>query len=470
MDESQPDITKPKRSFLVWLLSWKVLLPTFILMAVIITPLIIRQYHLAQIPPIEEPFNLKKYGTVAITDAENGYVEYKLAVSKLVLMPKLPTAKTEKLFYEENWGEVIPEARKWLVDNQEALMIWKRGTEKPKYLVVQPLDLSAKIPIEVQMEEVRIARTFMRLAILNILQLKSEGKQAESAIWIRALYRFGCQYGQNNVFLYRLIGQTFRIKAMSQYLDWLENPAVTHKMIKQALLNLKVDAIIIPSISETIRSEYYSILHYDDLAMEYKKDHWEENNRTTKTNRYIWELEYFMEGEPEKNVRLIKHAIANWLPDCDKPRHMRPTRTPRLYFFDTSSSLIPAHDLESIIYRSTYSAQPIDRLATIFDIQEESLTKNRILKIILAAHIYQRKHGHFPASTAELLAEGDLKKMPLDATKPIKTEITYRHSKGFTVVYIVREGFADDGGLNAELYHPGPNLGYILEGKKKSSP
>ncbi len=93
MNNKPISTTNQKRPFWLRLMSWKVLTPFFILLLILAFPLVVRQHYLSQVPYVDDPFDVKEIETVAITNAENGFIEAQQAFAKLVpfIKPKTTT-------------------------------------------------------------------------------------------------------------------------------------------------------------------------------------------------------------------------------------------------------------------------------------------------------------------------------------------------------------------------------------------
>ncbi len=462
MNEPPPSSTKPKHSFWLRLISWKVLLPLSLLLVVVSTPFIVRLYYLSQVPLAEISFDLEKYATVYITDKENGYIEYKQAVAKLVMSSKPKGVDDLDLAYDEkDWSHATPAVKKWLKDNQMALAIWKKGTEKTRFLPWQPQENSAKKYLNFA----KTCRVLDTLVILNAKRLAYEGKLEESKEWLQAMFLFGCRGSQHTEFFTRLLLDSSCYRSVYQTFGWANDSRVTLTQLQQAMHDYTQNELQVVPFSTSLKYSYFSSKEFY-LSGEFKK--WCEETPPVKgsfSQRTIWDIKFFMQGEPERSWRLQKHAIANLLSEIDKPIFDQSPQTIKYHFFKNLSNTLSADKLETIIQQSKYMSENFLLNGTVSLIYQRRKTRRRILQVVLAAQIYKRKHGKFPATTVDLLAEGDLKTMPLDTTKRVKTEITYRHKKGLTAVYIVKDGCIDHGGVDASWYNPKKDYGYVLEGR-----
>ncbi|VAX35765.1 hypothetical protein MNBD_PLANCTO02-1646 [hydrothermal vent metagenome] len=462
MNELPPNSTKPKYSFWLRLISWKVLLPLFLLFVIVSTPFIVRLYYLSQVPLAEISFDLKKYATVNITDEENGYIEYKEAVAKLVMSSKPKGGDDLDIAHDEkDWSHATPAIKKWLKDNQKALAIWKKGTGKTRFLSKQPQENSTKQFLE----SVKISYTLNTLIILNAKRLAYEGKLEESKEWLQAMFLFGCQWGQHTDLSIRLCWDSSCYRSVYQTFGWANDSRVTRAQLQQAMRDCIQNELQVVPLSTSLKYGYFSSKEFY-LFGEFKK--WCEETSSVKGGffqRAIWDIKFFIQGEPERSWRLQKHAIVNLLSEIDKPIFDQSLQTIKYHFFKNLSNTLSADKLETIIQQSKYTSKYFFLDGTVSLIYQRRKTRRRILQVVLAAQIYKRKHGKFPATTADLLAEGDLKTMPLDTTKRVKIEITYRHKKGLTAVYIVKDGCTDHGGVDASWYNPERDYGYVLEGR-----
>ena len=471
--------TKQKHSLWLRLLSWKVLIPFFLLLGVLATPFVVRQYHLSQVPYIGDPFDLEKHGTVVITEEENGYVEYKLGHAKLKSKSQPRLIRTQDgettnpfdfLFIEQDWSHATPAVKKWLHINQEALAIWKKGTSKPKFFPVQPKDF--KVDEEIS-ERIDDSSLFHILALLQARKLAFEGKLEQAQEWHRAIFLFGCQLHQYTGLYEQYAAYFYCYNYPEQQIWWANHADVTIAQLKRLLQNLKDDEKLVVPLSTILRHEYYWYKNSDVLNSIEESSRIMDGIEQDYSFQYLkWKLEFFMKGEPDRCWNLHQLAFDNLLAGVDKPISQQIPATAKFNFFINPSlkthfpSGFSANDLEKLIEQSQYASNYLNPTGHLAFKRKESITKRRILQVLIAAKIYKKKFGFFPQSKVELLSESDLNTMPLDATKMNDTEITYRHTQGFTAVYIIRTGKLDHQGVEATWEDPSKDMGYILENKK----
>ena len=470
MNNNPISTTNQKRPFWLRLMSWKVLTPFFILILILSTPLVVRQYHLSQVPYIDDPFDVKKIETVTITNAENGFIEIQQAFAKLVPFVKTTTLTSygtpadplELAWDERDWSHASPEVIKWVNDNQKTLALWKKGTKKPRFLISQPKENDVDKILDV----LNYSRAIRMLVVLNAKRLAFEGNLEESKQWLNALFLFGYQLGQHGDLFSRLHGDSLCSTSIENTYWWAGHPNTTIAQLQQAMQeNTQHGHLTIP-LTTTLQYEYisekteYLSGEFKELSLAFdltKDSHF--------AKRAMWEINYFMKGEPERSWELKKHVFVNLLSEIDKPFSEQSPQTSKYKYFKNPSTILPAEELERMIKQSKNALYIFNLDGNLSHFSRRRETKRRILQVVLALQIYKQKHGHFPATTAELLAEGDLKTMPLDATKRTKTKITYRHKKGFTVVYIVRNGHLHQNGVDACWANPNKDYGYMLEGR-----
>ena len=103
------------------------------LLGLAFAPFAIRQWHLARIPEIAEPFDVDVFSNPKVAASENAFQHYHAArhqyVSKQLREKEKFPVSNFLAVRVHGWSEASPRLRKWIDDRREALVSWKRGTE-----------------------------------------------------------------------------------------------------------------------------------------------------------------------------------------------------------------------------------------------------------------------------------------------------------------------------------------------------
>ena len=241
MNDAQPELPQePSRKvrLLLWLLNPKVGIPLILLLALISAPFMYRMSRVKMLPDIGDPFDVKAFGTVAIPDEENAFVEYRAANKLLVELKGTSTSYDElNKALDEGWSAATDDIRKWVEANRPAMELWRKGTEKPDALYNQPKDVDWVTPIL----SIQAYRDFARLVQIEGSRLEEAGKPEEAWNWYRALYRYSRHCGRYGTSIERIVGIGFLAMATESIEKWSRNQQVSKRHLKQAINQLKAD-------------------------------------------------------------------------------------------------------------------------------------------------------------------------------------------------------------------------------------
>ena len=448
------------------LLRFRVVVPAIVVLTLLMSPFAYRSYYLSGVPEIDPPFDVETFGTVNIPANENAYHDYKLAVSKLVDFKSAGSNDLDVALAGE-WADATPDVRLWLEDNQEALALWKVGTEKPDYQnETQPKDYDIASLLPVAQE----VRSFARLAVLQGKRLEAEGKFEEAWAWNRALFRSSRHLGQHGCLIEHLVGIAIHAIAVKSILDWATHPEVTSSQLQTAIDNVTDDFELTAPNSTALKIEHITVKNtldkYADLSNAFSFSH----TTPTTAEQILIKLHFYCKVEPQLSLLLNRHLTQNLLMQVDEPRHLRKMAALSSFaLFDNSSVVTPAGktltaaELEEAILRSSYFKDLMPSYSAVFVASDRCQTKQNILVVVLAAEKYKRVHSQFPPDAAALIKESTLQDMPLDALQTTKSTIQYRNSNSCVTVYSLGEDGIDDRGCSAQLVPTLPgDYGYVL--------
>ncbi len=384
------------------------------------------QYQISQIPDIDHPFDLEAFGTVEIKPEENSFVEYQQASSQLV---PLDSHIKDDDFYntlDGDWSEASNDVIKWLDANQEAMKIWKRGTEKPDFLYHQPKDQRFLTDITV----IYNFRDFARLAKLQSKRLCAAGKVKEAWEWHRATFRSSRHAGMHGTTIERINGVAIHAMVTKTIIDWANEAKVDSRQLSRTIELLTQDYQLTELYSKSLKGDYlvtHNILSGNDPGDE-----------GLFSNKWKRAGLFFFSAEPEYTKRVQKHLFKNWSSQVDQPHHKRHSRSGRFALFNISPippNTLSAIELNSLATPSTFSQVSVTAIGVMLDACDIERTRQSILLVTLAAQQYKRDHGKFPPDSAALIKGKYLKEMPLDAMQQVKTKIQYRHTAKEILIY-----------------------------------
>ena len=304
--------------FALWVLQPKVGLPLALMLCLIASPFVYRATRLTGLPDCGHPFDVEAFGTQEVPDEENAFVEYRKAEK---LFKKLPFNNDDYVSLdkalEEGWSEATANVRQWVTDNRACLEVWRRGTEKPDALYLQPKD----VKFDTEFPLFDVARDNARLACLEGSRLEEAGDLDAAWGWYRATLRSSRHFGKRGGMMERMIGMANHATASKAIATWASHDDLMPQQLRQAIDNLKNAYAMTAPASVACKCEYlYSenMLKPSSLIKVISI----ESGLGGDLGRAAGTVLFF-QNEPEMGRRVMRQAYANWLTQIDKPRHQR---------------------------------------------------------------------------------------------------------------------------------------------------
>ena len=373
------------------------------------------------LPDVGDPFDVAAFER-PIPDEINAFILYKQAAAILPKEPEDPPL---------DWNQASPARRRWLESGQEALEIWRRGTDRPDALNVPP----GVLTFETRMDAVQKLRSLGRLAWLQGSRLEAEGDVEGALDWHLSLLRSSRHCGQRGTFIDRLIGIGMHRWASDHLIRWAADPKVDARMLRRALDAALAAGAATPPTSDGLKAEYLSFLHSIDDPELMLRIH---DSFTTPTpaggsvtnygatagwRSSLTRVRRRALNEPARSRRVVRLVFANWLAYCDRPPGQRPPRVvpnPKLPLESRSRALLadlyaidatapgPARALPPQKLANWYGST-IDALMalTYFDALERAIARERSLQgnllVALASGLHLREHGEYPGTVEDLV-------------------------------------------------------------------
>ncbi|MEX2287731.1 MAG: hypothetical protein WD648_11620 [Planctomycetaceae bacterium] len=428
--------TKP--GLLARLLSPTVGIPLLVLVAVLCAPFVYRNRQLAGLPDIGDPFDVEAFCDIPLSNHENAFVEFDRAGAMLAPQPALDDAALDK-----GWSASPPELQQWVIDNRPALEVWRKGTEKPDALFMNP----AEVDIETDFSPVSQLREFAQLARLEASRLEGEGDVRGAWEMFRALFRSSRLVGRHGAMIEFLIAYSLQGVAANGINQWASDPRVDRQLLETALTRVRADAQLRAHSSTSLaKVEYLSI-------------------RNT--------LERFPTGGSYPKAKSVLPVIF-WV------EYERTRRIMQHYFAEEIVSLADEGSPESVPpHLSSVDLQVfIDKslLSSLFLVSQEwaeqyvsyERARQAAIEMALAAQIHYREHGAFPEKAEELLQTG-LDAIADDPFSHSGRPMQYRvdAATGNAVVWSAGKDGVDDGGDvestgEGDHEHPPTDVGYVV--------
>jgi hypothetical protein len=366
-----------------------------------------RGFCLWGLPDIGDSFDVARYGTVEVRDADNAMVRYLEAATKLIptLSRDYHVAST-KAWDNLDWATADPEVRRWVVDNRPAFAIWLGGTERPDSLVVQPNAMNS----ESYGKPVVAIQQFAKLAMLEASALEAAGDLEGAWRLHRASLRASRHIGMHGGTKQRWFGSNIVRMVQPRILRWADDPQITPDLLRRAIAEVEACRRMTSPDSEMVRFDYFavkSILSRPEEIRRLEASEWDE--------RWVWatwypivqDARHFLMREPERSRRVLDLVIAGQLAQCDRPRADRPEVFKySIYDVDakTPPSVASVAPEELVEWADGSAVGLIWGLLAVgrSRIEAESGMFDTIL-IGLAERVFKIEHGSPPRTYGELL-------------------------------------------------------------------
>ena len=315
------------------------MLIAYALIALAIGAFLWRQTRIASLPDVGEPFDTAAYRAAArIPDDRNAFVPYWLAALMYREMSKAEADSFSNANFE--WSRSDATFRGWVTEQDAAIALLLEGSARPE----------ASLEMQVGMAETRVGMESNVLtaptswiataALFKADRLRVEGDPASAWALLLAAVRAGrhverAEPTQGG----RTQGMMFAQYARAPVAAWAKDPAVSVKLLRQALEDLIAADALTPPLSASYRYQYLAAL--DPLAMPQvliaQRDRERELAGRAPENflGYLPALEAYLAGEPERSRRVLNLLVANDLAWCDRLPADRPAfAVPALRIYD----------------------------------------------------------------------------------------------------------------------------------------
>ncbi len=433
-------------SWLLWLLHPKVAIPLVLILALFSAPLVYRSIRLAKVPPADEPFDTKSVLEFVVPDADNAFVEYRVASTLHVDYVAAPGDSNPPRGLFEDWEHATTSERKWLDANRPFMALWRKGTAKPDAQYFRASEVTA----ETLIPAVQKSREFSRLVRLESSRLLVERKTEEAWDWLRASFRMSRQLGRHGPIIERLTGIGVHAQTAEGMVQWANDPQVTANLLRRAMRELSDDQKRTPPLSACLQTEYLSVMAtWRSLTF---------GPANATLNR--------LTGESELNERIFRHVFANWLSQADLPRNQRTKTLPGLFVFEPAPANVKtqpsANEVSGYVHESVMAALLVPSGQGTFTATDREAARDTVLLTVLALELFAREHGHYPEKLDELVPDF-LPAVPEDNHAPPKTALRYQRDADGALIYSVGDNGTDDGGL----FEKAEDIGYRIGPPKK---
>ena len=412
-EESGPSLSPQavRWSFLRSFYFWRNLIVAF----VVISPLLIRLWCLSKIPPAPIPFDVEEFCRIEIEPGQNAFDYFREAVRLKEAVDadyKARGIKFEWDGYEavmaSGWSGATDSQKQWLIDRSEAMQVWRRGTDCSDSLFASPLATSFD-------DMVTALQSFQELVGMvqcDGMWLESEGRLLDAAENYLAILRSSDLLGRHGFVTQKLHGMWNYRVAAARLIRWSEDSRLGAvelcSVLKQVRAvnqkseppsaGLKIDYLFtMKALSRTGWSIPLGLIEKNEKFEPYA---------STGMEALLWVV-----GEPDVASRTFTHVLTNHLREVDKPlAERRPMAQPPIVGLfrppgELSSQSFPPALIERAVQRSIVANQTLE-MFSMYDQEVGQDRSRRVgLELVLAAQIYFRDHGEFPAETSDLIPD-----------------------------------------------------------------
>lgn len=452
-----PESDARRNRLLAWLLRPKVTIPSFLLLLLLASPLLIRGYKLSQVPEAPQPFDIQAVLDFKVPDDQNAYVEYRQALSQLI---ELPTSEAKNLgdaLEAENWGDVPESIRQWVADNQGVIQLCVQGSMKPDAQDGPAGQLPNPATV---MPRVMSLRTLIRLIQLEVPRLRAEGDSRRAWELLLAGVRTCYHVGRRGDLGDRMLTSAGHAAMSHVATKWAQDPSVSQEMLEQALRDFAAVLRERPPLSNSIQMSY---MLQRSWIQQLAADAWlPDSHAAPSSPQRFGGMALYALGEPELCDRVWRHQIRNYLPEIDKPRRQRARQSGRHRCFELDPSASPTsptpQQLDDWSNQSILCRQCGFGMKLFLDAEDREELRGHLLQTVFALEIYRRQHGAYP-ETLDLLVPDLLPELPDDIFEPSPAPLKYHREGNRVKIWSVSENGTNQGGEIEQFKDYGYALG-----------
>jgi hypothetical protein len=429
-----------------------------------------RQFTTLEIP---EPFDVEGYTSYTLPDEQNAFTYYRRGAEKLVSEEEVfagnPLFKREEFWEswnvaaEQGWDHAVPSLRQWLKLNRPLLAELNRGADCAESLEFPLGEAATANALSVNWGTLRAC---FQLQTLEGLRLTAEHHPAAAWDCFRNTLRSSRHLAMHASGIETMFGMAIGDQAARSAVIWAADPSVGPTDLRRAIQDLLAVEKMRAPASDQIKLEYLALRAYSEKG----------TIDGTPTRSWVRAT-----GYPTQIGLCARMVIANLLTQADRPKYQRTAVHPgELHLFELDPAaphdpkLLPPQEIEAAAANSANTlahalrpilpdaAQQLEYCNPPFLLgllwqaslwRDASQAHRSALLLALALELYYREHHEFPATLEDLVANGELKSIPLD---PFGAGERYHYrtatptARGATLWSVYTDGI-DDGG--ADMRH-----------------
>lgn len=271
------------------------------------------------LPDVGDPFDVSELNAVAVPSDRNAFVAYGVASSAMVRL-RLKASERE-IDWDAPWSKIRADLRAWVEQNQEALDLWRYGTQQPDALYHPPAELRFGTTLPMTQD----LRFFGYLAGLQGSRLEEQGDMAGAWGWYRALLRSSRHTGRHGVIVERGVGARLHELACKRITHWAADERTGADLLRQARDEVTAIDRMSSPLSDVLKVEYLMSLKalrdgqeaVEAMPRRALPDGWWFYQPQARDARIL------VTRDSERSRRVVQLFYANWLAQAAKPPDQR---------------------------------------------------------------------------------------------------------------------------------------------------
>jgi hypothetical protein len=434
----------------VRMLNPRVAVPIALALLLLAAPFVYREWQIAGLPDPGDPFDVEAFlaANPSAPREDNAIADYIAAENIVHGDPSDFSAYLGlrgELACEHD--SIPPAAWHWLASNRRALELWETGARKSQRWNLSHRDADGWVFDD--------DGNLPLLVLLQLVKLERDGNWNEFQEWNRKVLRFGCHLAFHDALSG---GDNYRSSVRSgtqfrkRYRECLFQLAMSHRLdaaqLKQLLNDVTTAFQKFPPLSETLKTMYLRDSWYlstpDYLIVD--TDH----GKPTHTS-------LFLQNDPERSHRLLKHGYGNFLRYCDLPLPKRP-RSSTDWMYDEPGwsgrrGVLLEEDVNSWARRLlVYVSLELWYADDVIDAWTSEVASQECLQAGLAVLIFLREKGRLPMSFEEMRDAGIIPKVPLDPWARNASQLQFQRNEKDVRIWSVGRSGDEDGDFEVGFY------------------
>ena len=159
---------------------------------------------------------------------------------------EFPTNSGTAVDWLARWSQAVPEVRRWVDDNREAMAVYRQGTERP-----DALDLAIGFD-RGSFKTIGALWSLYLIVLFEASRLEEQGEMAGAWGWYRAILRTSHHIGMHSGFERRNMILRWHRELHNRLTTWADDPKTTSTLLRRALDDVVACEALAPSERDSI--------------------------------------------------------------------------------------------------------------------------------------------------------------------------------------------------------------------------